>query len=390
MLENAMESHQRYFPVRARRTARSTTASSSCTTATRSAPRRSSRGHERVIRARLADAAFFYREDLADAARGSASRELDTIVFQEKLGTLGRQGRAHRGARRRARRARRRRRRARPPYAERAAHLAKADLVTNAVVEFTDAAGRDGPLLRARGGRGRRRSPRRSSSTTGRASPATRCPRRVAGQHRLDRRQARHDLRHLRDRAWRRPARPTRTRCAAAPSACCRCCSTARRAHARRARSRAALAGYDGRARRSTSRRPARAIKEFFVGRLEGCCATAATRTTPSPRCSRRPPTTPPTRLRAARRSRRSARPATTWRTSRSRSRGRRTSRSPSWARPPTARSWVPRSSRSPTRSTRAESDRRRARWSRALRGAARDATRGCAARSTRSSRTCW
>ena len=46
------------------------------------------RGHERVIRARLADAAFFYEEDLARPLE-SYVEQLDSIVFQEKLGSLG-------------------------------------------------------------------------------------------------------------------------------------------------------------------------------------------------------------------------------------------------------------------------------------------------------------
>jgi glycyl-tRNA synthetase beta chain len=138
ILENAMESHQRYFPVEG--------ADGKLTNrfivAHNGDPKRTDaiiRGHERVIRARLSDAAFFYREDLAKPLEGYVER-LDTIVFQEKLGTLGDKvrrvealaaaiaellGASSEDA----------------AYAVRAAHLAKADLVTAAVVEFTDLQG---------------------------------------------------------------------------------------------------------------------------------------------------------------------------------------------------------------------------------------------------------
>lgn len=45
-------------------------------------------GNERVIRARLSDAAFFYAQDLKTPLRDHLSK-LDGIVFHEKLGTLG-------------------------------------------------------------------------------------------------------------------------------------------------------------------------------------------------------------------------------------------------------------------------------------------------------------
>jgi len=138
ILENAMESHQRYFPVE--------TAQGALTNrfivAHNGDPERTEAivsGHQRVIRARLSDAAFFYREDLHQPLEAYVPR-LDTIVFQEKLGTLGDKVRrleklagaiselvsapADESA-----------------FAQRAAHLAKADLVTSAVVEFTDLQG---------------------------------------------------------------------------------------------------------------------------------------------------------------------------------------------------------------------------------------------------------
>lgn len=138
MLEHAMTSHQRYFPLERA----DGTLDNRFLVAHNGDPARSSeivRGHERVIRARLSDAAFFYREDLSEPLEGWFSR-LEGVVFQEKLGTL-------------ADKALRIERLASSladmlevpadtaAYAARAAHLAKADLVTNAVVEFTDLQG---------------------------------------------------------------------------------------------------------------------------------------------------------------------------------------------------------------------------------------------------------
>jgi glycyl-tRNA synthetase beta chain len=138
ILENAMGSHQRYFPVEAR----DGSLTNRFIVAHNGDPELTAviiSGHERVIRARLSDAAFFYREDLKKPLEAYVA-QLDTIVFQEKLGSLGdKVARVEKlsaaiaemlraGAEQTA-------------YAERAAHLAKADLVTNAVVEFTDLQG---------------------------------------------------------------------------------------------------------------------------------------------------------------------------------------------------------------------------------------------------------
>ena len=133
VLETAMESHQRYFPLEG--------ADGSLMPAFvvvhNGDPSRSETivsGHERVIRARLADAAFFYREDLGRSLEEYAA-DLDDIVFQERLGTLadkvarveGLTGRiaeladADPGA---------------TAAAVRAAHLCKADLTTHVVIEF--------------------------------------------------------------------------------------------------------------------------------------------------------------------------------------------------------------------------------------------------------------
>lgn len=139
VLENAMEGHQRYFPVEMLSGGESTRGclANKFVVVHNGDPRRTEdivRGHERVIRARLADAAFFYREDLAHPLESFVSR-LDRIVFQDKLGTLGAKaqrierlvevlaGQIEAPADETA-------------YAARAAHLCKADLVSSVVVEF--------------------------------------------------------------------------------------------------------------------------------------------------------------------------------------------------------------------------------------------------------------
>ncbi|MDO8915547.1 MAG: glycine--tRNA ligase subunit beta [Coriobacteriia bacterium] len=133
ILETAMESHQRYFPLEGPDggllpafvvTHNGDPARTDAIVA----------GHERVIRARLSDAAFFYREDLKVPMEDWVER-LETIVFQKELGTLSSKveriealvtalaGIAGADAGETA-------------QALRAAHLCKTDLVSHAVVEF--------------------------------------------------------------------------------------------------------------------------------------------------------------------------------------------------------------------------------------------------------------
>jgi glycyl-tRNA synthetase beta chain len=133
VLETAMESHQRYFPLEDP----DGSLLPAFIVAHNGSPERTEAivaGHERVIRARLADAAFFYQEDLARSLESYVA-DLEGIVFQEKLGTLGaRTTRVEALAGKLASQAD-----AEPGVvaeAERAAHLCKADLVTHAVVEF--------------------------------------------------------------------------------------------------------------------------------------------------------------------------------------------------------------------------------------------------------------
>ncbi|MFA5845135.1 MAG: glycine--tRNA ligase subunit beta [Coriobacteriia bacterium] len=133
VIETAMTKHQRYFPVE--------DAAGSLTNGFvvvhNGDPARTEQivaGHERVIRARLADAAFFYREDLSSSMEDWVGG-LGVITFHEKLGTLA------------AKTARVERLVARladahgadpgaAAEAGRAAHLAKADLVSHVVIEF--------------------------------------------------------------------------------------------------------------------------------------------------------------------------------------------------------------------------------------------------------------
>lgn len=96
-------------------------------------------GNERVVRARLSDAKFFYEEDLKQPLEAYVER-LDEVVFQETLGTmraktdrvvaLARHLSSDAGLSD-----------GDGEHAVRAAYLAKADLVTNAVVEFTSVQG---------------------------------------------------------------------------------------------------------------------------------------------------------------------------------------------------------------------------------------------------------
>lgn len=107
-------------------------------------------GNERVVRARLYDAKFFYDEDLKQPLKSYVDH-LGEVVFQEKLGTmLDKTNRIQRLADHLAEDA---------GLAgqdlsdvERAARLCKADLVTSAVVEFTSVQGVMGSYYAAASG----------------------------------------------------------------------------------------------------------------------------------------------------------------------------------------------------------------------------------------------
>lgn len=107
-------------------------------------------GNERVVRARLDDAKFFYEEDLKHPLE-SYIEKLDKVVFQESLGTVRQKverleklacalsADAQLDA-------------ADAADAKRAARLCKADLVTNAVIEFTSVQGVMGSYYAAASG----------------------------------------------------------------------------------------------------------------------------------------------------------------------------------------------------------------------------------------------
>ncbi|MDO4503109.1 MAG: glycine--tRNA ligase subunit beta [Coriobacteriia bacterium] len=96
-------------------------------------------GNERVVAARLYDAKFFYDEDLKKPLEAYVD-QLDQVVFQEKLGTtLAKTRRVTKLVEHLAADAKLSEQDA--ADAARAALLAKADLVTNAVIEFTSVQG---------------------------------------------------------------------------------------------------------------------------------------------------------------------------------------------------------------------------------------------------------
>ncbi len=111
-------------------------------------------GNERVVAARLYDARFFYEEDLKIPLESYVDH-LDEVVFQENLGTMRtKTDRAMRLVDHLA---------ADAALAEdevvdarRAAYLAKADLVTNAVIEFTSVQGIMGSYYAQAAGEGDR------------------------------------------------------------------------------------------------------------------------------------------------------------------------------------------------------------------------------------------
>lgn len=134
VLVTAMESHQRYFPVEdeAGRLAPGFLVVHNGDPAASEAI---IRGHERVIQARLADAEFFFAED---RKRPLAERvdDLGRLVFQERLGTVHEKSQRVQGIVHFLAKALCGDDPVCAQAAERAALLAKTDLVTDMVVEF--------------------------------------------------------------------------------------------------------------------------------------------------------------------------------------------------------------------------------------------------------------
>ncbi len=144
VLIETMQSNQKYFPLEDRQ-GRLQAAFIAIANLVSREPERVRAGNERVIRPRFADAAFFWSQDLKQPLDAFAAR-LETVVFQDKLGTLadksrrvarlGRQLAPALGAD--------------PGLIERAARLAKCDLVTAMVYEFPGLQGIMGRYYAAR------------------------------------------------------------------------------------------------------------------------------------------------------------------------------------------------------------------------------------------------
>ena len=134
VLITTMKEHQRYFPVKKDDTLLHyfvTVRNGNATHIENVA-----RGNEKVIRARLADAQFFYEEDKKADIDAQAAR-LDKIVFHEKLGTTGEKVRRVREmALQLAERFN-----ADSTKVERAGTIYKFDLVSQMVYEFTELQG---------------------------------------------------------------------------------------------------------------------------------------------------------------------------------------------------------------------------------------------------------
>ncbi|WP_409297628.1 glycine--tRNA ligase subunit beta [Peribacillus sp. SCS-26] len=97
------------------------------------------RGNEKVLRARLADAAFFYKEDLKTDIAASL-KKLESIVYQEEIGTLSdKVGRVRKLAA--AISEKLELDQSTRQHADRAAEISKFDLVTNMVYEFPELQG---------------------------------------------------------------------------------------------------------------------------------------------------------------------------------------------------------------------------------------------------------
>lgn len=134
-LISSMQSHQKYFPV-VDEGGRLLPHFITVSNIESRDPKQIVAGNEKVIRPRLADAAFFYRQDLQTPLEARLPR-LDAVVFQQQLGSLGD----------RARRIERLAGELAPAIgadtaaARRAGLLCKADLVSEMVLEFADLQG---------------------------------------------------------------------------------------------------------------------------------------------------------------------------------------------------------------------------------------------------------
>ncbi len=149
VLQTSMREHQKFLSVRNPATGRIEAYVVVANRETEDDGARILAGNSRVLAARLSDAAFFWENDLATPLDEMAAR-LAAVTFHNRLGSqadriariaaLAREIAPQVGAD--------------PDKAERAARLAKADSRKPDGLRVSRAAGRDGPLLCARGGRG--------------------------------------------------------------------------------------------------------------------------------------------------------------------------------------------------------------------------------------------
>ena len=179
------------------------------------------RNAERVVTARLRDAMFFWEADRRTTLESRIER-LSTLLFHKKLGTYKEKAeRIERLAQWIARDAFGAAEDA-AQQAAKAARLAKADLTTDMVREFTELQGTMGGIYaREEGAAGRGLEgdllPLSAGRRRGRRAAHARAAR-EGGRHlggRVARRQARHDRRVCSRRARSQPARAIRTACAA-------------------------------------------------------------------------------------------------------------------------------------------------------------------------------
>jgi glycyl-tRNA synthetase beta chain len=139
----SMRTHQKYFAVRNPKT--NALAPNFIVVANQDAPdggKAIAEGNSRVLSARLADAQFFQSED-AKLKLEDYYNKLDTVVFHKKLGSI--KDKAERVAA--LARVLAPKVGADPEAAAQAAKLAKCDLVTNMVIEFTSLEGQIGRLM---------------------------------------------------------------------------------------------------------------------------------------------------------------------------------------------------------------------------------------------------
>lgn len=135
VLITTMQTNQKYFPVK-NKAGDLLPYFITISNLESSNPESIKRGNERVILPRLADAEFFWKQDRKLSLQARVSR-LKSIVFQQKLGTVAaKTERVENLAAHIARQLK-----ADPKLAQRAAHLAKADLLTTMVGEFASLQG---------------------------------------------------------------------------------------------------------------------------------------------------------------------------------------------------------------------------------------------------------